>query len=711
MSRPDYAREVRQGLTDARRLCGALGLLDGARPNGNGLLIRCPLHGEHEASCGVTLGADGTLRFRCFACQESGDAFTLIAKVRGRNTTNQDDWIEVLAEGAEIAGLAWLADEIRGGEPAEDREQRLPPPPPPLPEPEYPPADEVQWIWDGAQGLETDLMALAYLTSRCIDGRRCSERALLRVLGPSQHLTPWAGTRRAHGDGPCERTWVDSGHRIITRVWDEHGACRSVRSWLCDKSDGWTPKRLPPAGHRASGLVLANRAAVGMLMGKSSPRALVISEGEPDWVTWSERVPESTAVLGILSGSWGPGFAAKVPGTTEVLVRTHCDSAGDRYAKAIMASLVDRCPVWRLRRPESVAKRDDNDLAQEGRLGNDPAVGCAPENEAARKRDEDRARILTVRELLLGSQKRATSQVRPKALTTGHWKVDQHTGGILPGFTWLVAGDTSWGKTTWSIAVADENIRKGARVLIVSLEDDESLYGDRLMARRARVNATRLRDRQLNAEELTKVAGVVQKSEQIPAFLDGRPYAFERLITEIGNAIDDLAIDLVILDYIQEGRTRRRYADDRRMFKEMARSFRHCVKARKRAGIILSQLTLEDECKAPTKQQVRDCRDMAHGAEVIVLGWTPSADVVDKDNQVIANAGERVLKVAKAKNGTKGMVPMSWDEESASFNAVYSREYSIPGFDPEPEYYDTVWSRAEADSADYGFEEASRAGY
>lgn len=98
----DDALALRRELVNVPALCAALGLSKGAKPQARGLLVLCPWHAEKHASCSVTLGPDGTVRVHCFACQVSGDALSLIARVRELNVKTQ--FREVLAEGARITG-------------------------------------------------------------------------------------------------------------------------------------------------------------------------------------------------------------------------------------------------------------------------------------------------------------------------------------------------------------------------------------------------------------------------------------------------------------------------------------------------------------------------------------------------------------------------------------------------------------------------------
>ena len=131
-----------------------------------------------------------------------------------------------------------------------------------------------------------------------------------------------------------------------------------MRAWRFQEG---SPKRLPPAGYRAGGLILANDLGKHLLRTasppsprpESAPLRVVITEGEPDFLTWATRFPDPKAavpvVLGVVSGSWTEAMASRIPNGARVTVRTHHNEAGDRYAAAIYRTLVGRCTLLRSR--------------------------------------------------------------------------------------------------------------------------------------------------------------------------------------------------------------------------------------------------------------------------------------------------------------------------------------------------------------------------
>ena len=334
MNRPDYSQEIRRSLTDPRRVCEALGLAKNARKQTSGVIVCCPAHREKSPSCSVTRGGDGTIRVRCFGCGWTGDVLTLVAQVHDLDVRNS--FREVLLEAAQIGGLHAVVDELRGK--AEWKPRELPPAPESLPENEYPPVDEVTDVWEA--GDRSDPIAKSYLGSRRIDLDAATQLGLLSVLPPrtSQRLALpcWAHYGAS--------SWQDSGHRLIVPVFDHLGARRSLRAWRIEGTAA--AKRVPPVGCKATGLMMANRPAVELLKTLVAPRRVVVVEGEPDFavaaIRWS-HLP----IFGVVNGGWTEDFAARIPLGSEVILATHHDEAGERYAQHVAKTVRDRAVVMR----------------------------------------------------------------------------------------------------------------------------------------------------------------------------------------------------------------------------------------------------------------------------------------------------------------------------------------------------------------------------
>jgi replicative DNA helicase len=302
--------------------------------------------------------------------------------------------------------------------------------------------------------------------------------------------------------------------------------------------------------------------------------------------------------------------------------------------------------------------KDDNDLAVAGRLPEDPKDGCSVVVKGPR--------LLTVQQLLDGSVKRTMSpRDARERCTTGIRKLDNLTGALRRGFVWVLGAETSWAKSSFAIALADDNLQRGKKVLICSAEDRETVYADRLMCRRARVSAARLRDGKLTAEELSRATNTLAKAEPTPVYLDAIGLPEVELCRQIGVCCREYEIDLVIVDYLQSIPASKRYQDQRVRFTETALKIGHTTKSLDVPLLLLSQITPSDR-EELTKYSIRESKDVPNAAEVVLLGLEQKEDYVRKDRSTV-KAGTKILKVDKAKDGERGKVELNWNSLAACF--------------------------------------------
>lgn len=267
------------------------------------------------------------------------------------------------------------------------------------------------------------------------------------------------------------------------------------------------------------------------------------------------------------------------------------------------------------------------------------------------------ANIISLRPMMLDAYNLAKEPRSRSTLTWGHYQLDEMTGGLHPGHVGVIGAASSQGKSSKAIAMADENIKRGARAMIVSLEDGPRIYGNRFLARRSGVSAKAIRDHALDASDHSPLAKAVQDSQDVPVFLHCEDMPWERIAILIDQAILRHSIDLVILDYIQECWCETRYQSRQLELQAVARRFRAICRKRNRAGIILTQLTGTEKGKAPNKEMARECKDIVNGAEQVLLLYT-------------GDDGEKMANLDKAKDGTTGIVQLAWNETTASYERV-----------------------------------------
>jgi hypothetical protein len=321
----------------------ALGLKTApARGASGGSVYGCPACGVERRHAGRRdrRGALGVRRdgsgFRCMDCDLSGDSIDLVALVlRGKR-------FRELGPTARDEVRDWCG-KFAGVEP---QSAKAPAPPPA----QYPPEAEVRCFWDGCVAADTDPAVRDYLASRKVWPTLVTSFDLARAL-PADRATPaWAS--RWDMDLKRPVSWVESGHRLIIPLFDERGLMRSV---LARNIDGTAQiKSLAPSGFGRAGLLMADGFGRWLLATGQRPEwwhagrelRLVVAEGETDylaWATqWSDAAEFAPATLAVVSGSWCPQVAARIPDGTTVVIATDNDKAGDRYAATIADTFATR---------------------------------------------------------------------------------------------------------------------------------------------------------------------------------------------------------------------------------------------------------------------------------------------------------------------------------------------------------------------------------
>lgn len=359
-------------------LAADLGLAEahaGRRPS-----FSCPACGSEKrhtrthdkrGACGLTTGGEG---WRCFQCDAGGDAVDLIAYSLAGSRFRQ------LATPDRRRVFEWAGDRgycERRGE-AGGRVAVVPLKParpiaPPAP-PVRPPPLEVANVWNlrrersplGSVPVTADPQATAWCEARNLVAEHIAALDLARVIpaGSGPVLPRWTWGKGGQ--------WTTTGHRLVLPLFDAAGEMRSLHARCLDPAfpDNKGASPCNPGGQRnpvpnwspVSGLVLADGLAQWML---GSPKGLrfervVIVEGAPDYLSWATRYAhldsfdDLPAVLGVISGSWSPEVAARIPDGARVTVRTHHDDAGHKYAAAIADTLADRCTVMRSKPAQEV---------------------------------------------------------------------------------------------------------------------------------------------------------------------------------------------------------------------------------------------------------------------------------------------------------------------------------------------------------------------
>lgn len=344
----------------------ALGLKTAAARGAAGGAFSCPACGaerrhpsrrDRRLAVGVRSEGRG---WRCYQCDAHGDQLHLVAFAL------EGSRFDRLGPERKMRVRTWISEWLRLGQPPSStptpKRMELRPVDAP---PSYPPRAEVETLWARALRVNRDARASEWLATRGLSALRLAQLDLCRVLPFGLPCPPWAGrpALEATEDQPARdaQPWSRSAYRCLFPLFDAQGEMRSVLARFVGTPKEKRPQKFTalksraPHGFERRGLVLADVRGVSLLRGEpiEAPLRVVITEGEMDLCSWSgvgaALEGESRATLGVVAGSWTAAHAARVPDGATVVVATHLDEGGERYAQQIVETFEQRIETGAIR--------------------------------------------------------------------------------------------------------------------------------------------------------------------------------------------------------------------------------------------------------------------------------------------------------------------------------------------------------------------------
>lgn len=199
----------------------------------------------------------------------------------------------------------------------------------------------------------------------CVDGSKSPAiTSWVEARGISVHdfAASKMGVMFRERGGPPAWASGPRGYELVVPLFDPDGLCRGARLRWCATEDDpiagvlETPapngaKTRAMTGFDSAGLVMANIAGWLLLAKRVLPSKIWIVEGEPDVLTISVALMKAGradhAVFGLFSGAWTWAMARAIPEGSEVILATHEDLQGRKYAEEVQESLHGRATIKR----------------------------------------------------------------------------------------------------------------------------------------------------------------------------------------------------------------------------------------------------------------------------------------------------------------------------------------------------------------------------
>ena len=255
-------------------------------------------------------------------------------------------------------------------------------------------------------------------------------------------------------------------------------------------------------------------------------------------------------------------------------------------------------------------------------------------------------------------------------LSTGYHELDSLTGGLQNSDLIILAARPSIGKTSLALSlaynVAVPTNADGGAVGVFSLEMGREQLGQRLLALQTGIDLQRLRNGDLDADELNCAVQGMAALGHLPIVIDDAA----------GLSISDLQrrarrmhakhqLSLLVVDYLQlmgAGKHENRVQE----VSEISRGLKVLAKDLNIPIVALSQLSRAVEgrqSKVPMLSDLRESGSIEQDADIVIFIYRD--EVYDKDTE---QKGVAELHIAKHRNGPVGVVPLRFEARTTKFH-------------------------------------------
>lgn len=237
-------------------------------------------------------------------------------------------------------------------------------------------------------------------------------------------------------------------------------------------------------------------------------------------------------------------------------------------------------------------------------------------------------------------------------ILTGFKDIDRHMKGLQNGDLIIIAGETSQGKTSLALNIAENAyLIDKKRAAIISMEMTESQLAMRLICSMSETSRNEIVKGWVTPDEVIKFEKYKNILSESGLFIaDPASRTIENVISLIRSAFMRFSLDFVIVDYLQlitgNGRNREEEVGKvSRALKDIARELNKPV-------VVLSQLNrpAQGATKRPTLARLRDSGQIEESADVVLFVYRPDEYGIKVFDDGESCEGMAELIMAKGRN-------------------------------------------------------------
>lgn len=255
-------------------------------------------------------------------------------------------------------------------------------------------------------------------------------------------------------------------------------------------------------------------------------------------------------------------------------------------------------------------------------------------------------------------------------LRTGLKKLDDHTGGLQPSDLFVIAGETSQGKTSLALTIAyNAAINHSGRIAVFSLEMSAQQLTARLTSMETGISSKKILFYPLHQYDKDKI----KLMQYLPAsgiFIDDcSNSSIDYIISGIRIAHMQYKIQVAVVDYLQLIKDQSKRNEETEISSN-ARRLKNLAKELGITIILLSQLARDKGNPKPTISRLRGSGQIEEAADIVGLIWRPETyGISTYDDDVLPNTfNSAELIIAKGRNYGITRMYMAYDPRLTYFS-------------------------------------------
>lgn len=255
-------------------------------------------------------------------------------------------------------------------------------------------------------------------------------------------------------------------------------------------------------------------------------------------------------------------------------------------------------------------------------------------------------------------------------LATGFSDLDKILRGLRKKSLYIVAARPAQGKTSFTLKLAYNAARKGAKVAFFELEMGDEDLGFRLISIQTKIDSTRIQLGEIDDEEWDLVSHKMMEISETPLTIDETGnLSVEQLYSRCRQMQAKGGLDLVVVDYLQllsASKGGKPILDKVSEVSEISRKLKLLAKALDIPVVALAQLSRAVESrqsKVPQLSDLRESGQIEQDADAVVFMYRP--EYYDPETE---RKGQADIIIAKNRSGPIGQVTMRFSAYCTDFS-------------------------------------------